>query len=504
MLRYDGGYDDQSPRIGVVILQPPQEVMEEPIEPRQPPPTIELLLIDDDPAVRDTLMLIFSPWTRSGGESFSWELPFSLRIRAAAGGREGVEQFRLHPTAVVLIDMRMPGDWDGVRTAQAILAIDPTVRVIFITAYHDYDLPDLHRLLGANFAFVKKPFDEETLMQSVLVLANDWLREQHLRQTEQELRQAQQTKDEFLASMSHELRTPLTTIIGNCDYLLEQVDDPALQDILHSIEVAGETQLALVNDLLDISKIESGKFSIDELQFALPELLQRLQQMLATRAQDSGVEFKVTPFPGELPLIYGDPQRISQILTNLVGNAIKFSPAGKVEVSVTLERDKFLLFKVSDNGIGIAPQALVRLFQRFEQASAMTTRQFGGSGLGLYISRNLAIMMGGDIAVESEEGVGSTFTLRLPYRPGDRPAPVAASSRSVRGHYSPLQGHLLLAEDTPALQRLVQRMLEGLELTVELAADGVEAVQSATSRSYDLILMDMQMPRMDGLTAPGP
>ena len=253
--------------------------------------------------------------------------------------------------------------------------------------------------------------------------------------------------------------------------------------------------------IMDMSKIESGKFAIDDIRYNLPKLLQELWQMLAVRAQDAGVRFSVEILYEERMLLNGDPQRIHQILTNLVGNAIKFSPQGTVILTSFVE-DGWLLFKVKDNGIGMNGDEVGRLFQRFEQASSTTSRRFGGSGLGLYISRNLAEMMNGKISVESEKGVGSTFTLHIPYRPSDVEIK-SAGDELEDSEQEPveLSGTVLVAEDTPALQLLERRILESMGLTVIAANNGIEAVERSVNQPLDLILMDMQMPMMNGLDA---
>ena len=314
-------------------------------------------------------------------------------------------------------------------------------------------------------------------------------------------RRSNRAKDDFFASMSHELRTPLTAIIGNCEMLGRYEKDPEKGVMIRSIEVSGQSQLALVNDILDLSKIESGKFKVDEVPYDLSELLRDIDHMLSTKAENSALTLTCKQMNNEVYQLLGDKQRIGQILINLIGNAIKFTPQGSVSLTTRVEQQQ-LLFSVRDSGIGMTPEVLRRLFQRFEQADETTSSRFGGSGLGLFISRTLAELMGGTIEVSSREGVGSTFELKLPYKRSDQK--VEKSGPLGRAEWSDdakLSGHVLVAEDTPELQMLERRMLEGMGLTVETASDGEEAVNLVMQSRFDLIFMDMQMPVMDGLEA---
>ncbi|MBT7308130.1 MAG: response regulator, partial [Gammaproteobacteria bacterium] len=301
----------------------------------------------------------------------------------------------------------------------------------------------------------------------------------------------------------HELRTPLTTIIGNCELLADQTHNSENRQLIHSIEVAGRSQLTLVNNILDLSKIESGKFTIEALPYNLMKLLNEVEQIFTTQVKDAGIDLRIklqSPLPFQL---LGDDQRIRQILTNLIGNAIKFTQQGSV--SVTIQREESLLcFRIQDSGVGIAAEDLKRLFDRFEQANSSISRRFGGSGLGLHISAQLAKQMGGSIAVESTLGEGSTFLLNLPYQESNLPTPARETSAThtrATALNEQLRGTVLVAEDTPELQLLERRILESIGVRVTIADNGKEALALATTEPFDLILMDMQMPVMDGIEA---
>ncbi len=324
-------------------------------------------------------------------------------------------------------------------------------------------------------------------------------RERILRQSRLDAEEANRAKDEFLAAMSHELRTPLTTIIGNSELLAETETDQTRLEQLHSIEVAGRAQLSLVNDVLDMSKIEAGKFTIDNTPYNLAVLLEDIRQIFSLRAHDAGLHFKIRMLRDEPFLLTGDAQRIGQILINIIGNAIKFTEHGGVSLTAA-QRGSKLLFRIEDTGIGMSAETIKRLFQCFEQADTSISRRFGGTGLGLFISRNLANLMQGTIHVESKEGVGSIFELALPYQPSEIPAEQRSSTHAPVLNAT-MSGAVLVAEDTPEIQLLERRILERLGLTVTVANNGREAVELCSRHHFDLILMDMQMPEMDGIEA---
>ncbi len=314
-------------------------------------------------------------------------------------------------------------------------------------------------------------------------------------------RQAQErAKDEFFASMSHELRTPLTAIIGNSQYLQGQECPPEMLSILHDIETAGHAQLALVNDILDMSKIEAGKFTIDETPYNLSAMLSSVESMLSVRAKDTGNQLRVVLQSEQKTYLLGDEKRIAQILINFLSNATKFTSEGEITLTVWNDSSR-LFFEVKDSGIGMSREMMTRLFKPFEQEDSSISKRFGGTGLGLYISYSLAEMMGGKITVDSVEGSGSTFTLQLPYVVTSREIEEERTGSSFAVTSAKLIGSVLLAEDTLVLQQLERRILESMGVTVAVANNGQEAVEVAQKGTFDLILMDMQMPEVDGIEA---
>ena len=325
-----------------------------------------------------------------------------------------------------------------------------------------------------------------------------------------EAAEATQAKSDFLSHISHEIRTPLTAIIGFTERLLdlgkrEPGATEQLQIVLHNAQHLN----ALVNDFLDLSKIEAGKMEIVAEAVPLAPLLSELQSMYSVMAKPRGLNFTLHadfPIPS---VLHADTIRLKQILLNLLNNAVKFTQQGHVSLKVAWDRKvERVQFKVEDTGIGVPKEQQHLLFQNFSQADSGVTREYGGTGLGLVISRHLARAMGGDLGFHSTPGIGSTFTLTLPVgaEPDDfltRPEDIEAvpwsepaSTDAIR-----IRGRLLVAEDNPTNQELIQLMLEGTGIDITVVEDGGEALASATTGEFDLILMDMHMPHMDGLEA---
>jgi two-component system, sensor histidine kinase len=357
--------------------------------------------------------------------------------------------------------------------------------------------------LDVEIDILEKEWDELGEMADVVQAFQDNLIEiTTLRKLQEQARisveNASKVKDDFFSSMSHELRTPLTVIIGNCEYLIEDgfcgksgCPQQDAENVLRHMEIAGKSQLALVNDILDMSKIESGKFTINEAPYNFSTLVGYVEQMFSMRAKHTGIEFIVDQKNSEEYLLLGDEHRIKQILINLVGNAIKFTEKGAVTLTTAID-DERLLMTVADTGIGIPTETIGKLFSPFQQADNSTSGRFGGSGLGLYISENLAVQMGGNIEVSSEEGIGSTFIVDLPYQRIDKKERRVENKKGVHPFTEEkLKGNVLIAEDTPELQLLERRILEKMGIDVTTANNGLEAVELANEENFDLILMDI-------------
>jgi len=322
--------------------------------------------------------------------------------------------------------------------------------------------------------------------------------------------QASVAKSAFLANMSHEIRTPMNAIIGLTHLAERETQDPKQLGRLNKVADAAQHLLAIINQILDISKIEAGKLALEPADFTLARLLDNSSEMIIDRVRSRGLEFHSEIDPALPPVLHGDPLRIGQILLNYLSNAVKFTEHGSISVNITLVAENadelFVRFAVSDTGIGIPAEQQARIFDVFEQADTSTTRRFGGTGLGLAIARRLALLMGGDSGLHSTPGQGSTFwfTARLQRATANvtenlRAIPADEAERLLSSKFR--QTRILLAEDNPINQEVALELLRGVGVQADLAVNGQKAVEMVTEQDYDLILMDMQMPIMDGLTA---
>jgi signal transduction histidine kinase/DNA-binding NarL/FixJ family response regulator len=414
------------------------------------------------------------------------------------------------------------------------------VRSFGIQAYACHPLLEQGRVIGTlSFGSrTKATFaeDELALMKAVadhVAIAMQRIRLlESLEQAAHAAEAANEAKGRFLANISHELRTPMNAILGMIDVAMPKAAHPIIKDCLQTVKGSADLLLTLLNDLLDSSKIEAGKLELESAPFSLRRMLDHVTRVLAVRAGEKGLHFYCR-VPGETPdALIGDRTRLQQVLINLAGNAIKFTERGEVEISLRvveglgigdwgLEEDGqpaepdpqhpapnpqspipsvTLEFAVRDTGIGIPQSDLERIFHPFSQADASTTRRFGGTGLGLSISQSLVTMMGGRIWVESEVGKGSSFyfTVGLPLA-AEMPCEGETSFDVARA--APCKLRVLLVEDNPANQKLATYILEERGHAVDIAGDGEQAIRLTHRNQYDLILMDVQMPGMDGLEA---
>jgi PAS domain S-box-containing protein len=352
-------------------------------------------------------------------------------------------------------------------------------------------------------------YDRERTLQGVFAAARDVTEgkrvEMELKQAKASAESASRTKSDFLASMSHEIRTPMNAIMGIADLLAKTSLSLEQDKYVQIFRRAGDNLLNLINDILDLSKVEASQLELEQTGFSLNELLEKVTEVVAVRAQEKGLALVCEIAPDVPTDLVGDPTRLRQVLLNLLGNAVKFTESGEVSLRVTRDADSAvptaLLFKVSDTGIGIPSGKLGRVFERFTQADSSTTRRFGGSGLGLTISKRLVELMGGRIWAESGVGEGSVFSFAVPFE-----ILVGATLRAAvpvdTGPEPPLPAlRILLAEDSADNCVITVAYLEDTPFQLEIAETGAIAYEKFTSGYYDLVLMDRQMPVMDGLTA---
>jgi signal transduction histidine kinase/ActR/RegA family two-component response regulator len=312
---------------------------------------------------------------------------------------------------------------------------------------------------------------------------------------------ANRAKSLFLATMSHEIRTPLNGVLGMAQAMAMDELTSVQRERLGVVHASGEALLAILNDVLDLAKIEAGKLDLEDIEFDLEEVARGAHQAFTDQANKKGLSFALD-IENAQGIYRGDPTRLRQILYNLVSNALKFTDKGEISVMARWQ-DEALALAVTDTGVGIPADRLQALFGRFDQADASTTRRFGGSGLGLAICRELAEMMGGSIDVESTLGFGSTFTVSLPLeRVGDGrsslalPAPPAPEDEAYA-----LKLRVLAAEDNTVNQLVLKTLLNQIGIDPVVVSNGAEAVIAWEENDWDVILMDVQMPKMDGPTA---
>jgi signal transduction histidine kinase len=442
-------------------------------------------------------------------------------IHTAQSGEEALALIDESPPDVVLLDHEMPG-LKGIDVLRSIKGRASTchILVIIITAHVD-DLSIETALSTGASEFIPKPFSRSVCRARVrnVVCTNELL--QKYKTLREVADAANRSKSEFLANMSHEIRTPMTAILGFSEILEGREVDQEQLEMVRTIRRNGEYLIGIINDILDLSKIEAGKLEIEHIQCSPCQVLSEVVSLMRVRASAKNLPL-VIEYDGPIPQsIQSDPVRLRQILINLTGNAVKFTEVGKIRLVARLtdadSNEPKMRFDVIDSGIGMAEEQIGKLFQPFVQADSSTTRKFGGTGLGLTITKRLAEILGGNVYTHSVPGEGSTFSVtvstgpldgvKMVDNPTEAEVPTEQVAKSATGD-ARLDCRVLLAEDGPDNQRMISFILKKAGADVAVAENGQVAFDLALAardegNPFDVILMDMQMPVLDGYGATG-
>ena len=470
-----------------------------------------ILVVDDEPDLELLIRQRFRHKIRAN------EIVFDF----AGNGMEALEKLNeKNDFDLVLTDINMPV-MDGLTLLIKIKEQKKLSKAVVVSAYGDLENIRTAMNRGA-FDFITKPIDfadlETTIYKTVEeqrlirqgLLAREQLGITILEKERAELEkikaeQSEKFKQQFLANMSHEIRTPMNSIIGMTNLLINSELQEQQRKYLNIIKKSSENLLVIINDILDLSKIEAGKMEFEKIDFLVSEVVETVFYTVHFKAEEKNLELTYTIDEGLPKALQGDPVRLNQILINLTGNAIKFTEKGSVNIGVKLLNKSgnqvIVEFAVTDTGIGIPEDKLNSIFESFSQASSDTTRKFGGTGLGLTISKQLIELQGGVIYVRSDYGKGTTFSFKMPYEIGS--ADEIGKKMMSMTDISPdeLKGiRILLVEDNQFNQMVAVDTLEELVkgISIEIAENGKKALEKLEANDYDVVLMDIQMPEMDG------
>jgi signal transduction histidine kinase len=477
--------------------------------------SIQVLVVEDDRANAPSLRALLE--SREAVEL----LEVMPRTTGVWSAEERLDAFGAGEFEVAVVDLRC-GDRALATTVARFVERVPSLPVVVVAGGGPADLGVEAVPAGVQYVLDAEAVSARTLARAVRLAIERKQVFDELRAAKEAAEAATRARSAFLANMSHEIRTPMTAIIGFAEELLApQVPDAERLELARTIHSSGEHLLGLINDILDFSKIDSGKLEVERAHYSPFEVVSSSAKLVERRARDKGIALECRVLT-ELPeTVEGDPMRVRQVLTNLLGNAVKFTERGTVLLLVALREGErpMLDFNVIDSGIGIPRAKLERLFDPFVQGDASVTRRFGGTGLGLAISKQLADLLGGELVASSPPGAGTAFRFSVPTGPLEGVRRVSATPSRAGGAAVPappaspvqqggprLAARVLVADDTPVNRTLVQRMLEKSGATVSCCDNGqqaIEAVLAAQARGepFDVVLMDMQMPVVDGFEA---
>ena len=428
----------------------------------------------------------------------------SYKVAAVNNGKSALAKVRSQQFDLILLDFEMPV-MNGIEVCEALQKDSSSfdTPIIFITANTEEDI--LVKAFDAGAVdYITKPFSPLELLARVKTHLNLVDSKRELAVAKAYAETASQAKGEFLANMSHEIRTPMNGIVTVVEFLEETSLTEKQREFTEIIKTSSENLLTIINDILDFSKIEAGQIELEKINFNPKKELETVLKPLELKAKDKGLVLKFSIDEKNIPrVLSGDALRIKQIIINLVNNAIKFTSSGGVFITVKKQENKkyknYLRFEVKDTGIGISQKNVHKLFKSFSQTDASSTRKYGGTGLGLAISKNLTELMGGEIGIDSRVGKGSTFWFCIPfddklsqgkYDEYKNIPNVISSKRNLK---------ILIVDDNAINRKVAEMTLSKLGHATELAVNGREAYNKYLTDKYDLILMDVHMPEMDGL-----
>lgn len=469
-----------------------------------------ILVVDDE---QDLQLLVTQKFRKQIRDN---EFAFEF----AENGRVALEVLERNPEIqLVLSDINMP-EMDGLTLLDKISKLDRILKTVIVSAYSDMEKIRTAMNRGA-FDFIIKPIDFEDLQKTIvrsfaelsfLMKAVDT--EKKLQQEKEERSNSEfreKVKQSFLANMSHEIRTPINAIYGMSQLLLKKNPTDEDKTFIEAIKKSSENLIVIVNDVLDLSKMEAGKMDFESIDFNPRESLSLLINTLQFKAEEKGLKLSLNIDENVPEQLIGDPARLNQILINLTGNSIKFTEKGSVNIHCSVvpvdnedHYDCKLKFEIEDTGIGMTADQLKKMFQEFTQASADTARKYGGTGLGLSIVKKLTELQNGEVSVTSEYGKGSKFTVVIPYHFSEQKSGANKSDDISEVELQKINKlKILLAEDNLFNRMVAEGLITSVapDINIDGAETGLEVLEKCRSNNYDLVLMDVHMPDMDGLEA---